>query len=221
MVRRSQQKPRIRNPTQTRAKLLQATVDLIADKGVEAVSLKEVVRVANVSRGVAYQHFKDREHLLRDAKTWISDRLAEAMLHLDAAPTEEHVHGIATLVLGNREASKLLVADALSGRDFPADHPLYKLLLQVLEEFKASGRARKDMDVEIMSFIMLGSVATLIMLSHLPKGADLDDLARRFTAEWTRVLHEGIFAEGAERRTNRERASKAASSRPKPKVRRA
>lgn len=186
-------KQRNRNPEQTRARLLQATIGLVAEKGADALSLKEAARIAKVSRGAAYQHFEDRDHLLREAKSWISERLMEAVAEVDSASMDEHVEQIARLVLNNREASTLLVADALAGRSLDASHPLYKLTLKVLEGFRAGGGARSDTDVEVLSVIMLGTVATLIMLSHLPGGGDTGDLARRFTREWTRILREGIF----------------------------
>lgn len=189
----SQQKPRIRNPEQTRAKLLQATIELLAEKGPDGVSLKEAARVADVSRGVAYQHFADREHLLREAKTWMSDRLFESVVELNSASLEENVNHIAKLVLNNRAAAGLLVADALSGKALDAEHPLYKLVLRDLEALKSSGNARPDFDVEIMSFIMLGSIATLVMLSRAHGNIDTDELAQRFTTDWTRILRDGLF----------------------------
>jgi AcrR family transcriptional regulator len=201
MDKKPRTKQRIRNPAQTRAKLLQATIALLAEKGPDALSVKEAARVANVSRGVAYQHFEDRDHLLREAKTWISDRLSEFAVALDPASLEDRVSQVARLVLNNREASKLVIVDALAGGDLAAEHPMYKLILQTLEDFKASGDARSNIDVEVLSFIMLGSVATIIMLSRLGKGGDVDSLAERFTAEWARILRHGIFAEGKSRAT--------------------
>lgn len=194
-------KPRIRNPEQTRAKLLQATIDLLAEKGPDALSLKEAARVADVSRGVAYQHFADRDHLLREAKSWMSDRLLESVIELNAAPLEENVNHIAKLVLNNREAAGLLVADALSGKALDADHPLYRLVVKDLEALKASGNARQDFDVEIMSFIMLGSIATLVMLSRTQSNVDTDVLAQRFTTDWTRILRQGLFVDDAHQLT--------------------
>ncbi|HEY9546386.1 MAG TPA: TetR/AcrR family transcriptional regulator, partial [Solimonas sp.] len=79
MKKSAPSKTRTRNPEQTRAKLLQATIDLLADKGADALSLKEAARIAKVSRGVAYQHFQDRDHLLREAKAWLSDRLIDSL----------------------------------------------------------------------------------------------------------------------------------------------
>jgi len=186
-------KQRVRNPIQTRAKLLQATADLVAAKGVDALSLKEAAKIAKVSRAVAYQHFKDRNHLLREAKNWISDRLLEFVTDISPTSIEERVNQVAKLVLGHPEASKLLVTDALAGKGLERNHPLYKLVVETLEEFRISGGSRKDVDVEILSFIMLGSVATILMLGQQHSGGDIEDLARRFTREWSRILREGVF----------------------------
>ena len=196
MTREPRKKQRIRNPTQTRAKLLQATVDLVADKGADTLSLKEAALRANLSRGVAYQHFKDRDHLLSEAKSWIAARLAEGLRQVGAVPMEERTRYGARVVLKNREAAKLLVADALAGRDLGASHPLYKLVRKTLKEFVASGAGRDDIDLEVLTYIMLGTSATILMLGEAVRGADNDTLADRFAAEWSRILAVGIFLQG-------------------------
>jgi AcrR family transcriptional regulator len=193
MSKQTPQKARTRNPVQTRARLLQATIDLVAEKGADALSLKEAARVANVSRGVAYQHFDDRDHLLREARAWLSERLIESMHgELDPATMEDRVYRVARQVMNNREASRLLIADAMAGKDLQKDHPLYRLLLDSLEQFRTSGNAREDMDLEVLSSILVGVVASIIMLSY-QDNSDVDRMARRFTSEWTRILREGIF----------------------------
>ena len=211
MPRETRKKVRVRNPIQTRAKLLQATIDLIADKGVDALSLKEAAKKANLSRGVAYQHFKDRDHLLREAKRWISNRLQDGVTQFVGASTHDRVISTTKLVLENLDASKLLIADALAGRDLDPDHPLYKLVVKMLKQLIASGKARADMDLEIMTYIMLGTIATTIMLGEQHKGGDLGALAERFTNEWRHMLRDGIFAKnvrlnGAKRRTVKPRS---------------
>jgi AcrR family transcriptional regulator len=193
MAKGKRQKTRIRNPAQTRAKLLQATIDLVAERGPAALSLKDAARAAHVSRGVAYQHFNGRDHLLQEARTWMSDRLMDSLVTRNDASMEERIVHVANLVLNHREASALFISDALAGRVLQADHPLYRLLRKTLEEFRLSGRARSDMDIEIMSFIMMGSIATLIMLSRLRNSDDRGELARRFTTEWSQILDRGIF----------------------------
>ena len=212
-------KQRIRNPIQTRAKLLQATVDLVADKGPEALSLKEAAQKANLSRGVAYQHFKDRDHLLREAKSWISNRLQDGVTRFNGASLYDRVIYTTKLVLDNPEASKLMIADALAGRDLDPHHPLYRLVMKMLRQLIAIGKARADIDLEIVTYIMLGTIATTIMLGEQHKGGDLNALAERFTNEWRHILLGGIFAKGTQRSAGERRAARNPSSRSKARTR--
>jgi AcrR family transcriptional regulator len=195
MTRRAnkQRRPRTRNPPETRAKLLRATVSLMANKGIDALSVKDVARKAKVSRGVAYQHFADRDALMREARRSVSYRLMEAAIDMRPASLEERIRQVVDLVSSNTEASRMLIEDALAGEDLGSDHPIFRLSLQMLEDFKASGDARADIDVEMMSCIMLGSIAAIIMSQHVSsKDADVTG---RFTMEWSRVLRRGIFGD--------------------------
>lgn len=187
-------KVRIRNPVATRAKLLQATIELVAEKGAAALSLKEAANRANVSRGVAYLHFDDREQLLNEAKIWISEGLQNGVKLFKDAPIHDRTFHTTKLVLSHPEASKLMIADAMAGEDLHHRHPLYKLVLRLLKELKESGQARADIDLEILTYIMFGSIASTIMLGVQRKGEDLDKLSERFANEWNRILQEGIFA---------------------------
>ena len=44
--------------------IIRIAIDLISSKGVEAFSLREVARLAGVSPGAPYRHFKERDALL-------------------------------------------------------------------------------------------------------------------------------------------------------------
>jgi len=194
MTKDNPRKARIRNPAETRAKLLQATIDLIAEKGPDALSLKEAARRANVSRGVAYLHFVDRDELMSKAKSWISDQLQEGVRRFDrGASFRDRTVYTTKLVLEHPEGSQLMITAAMAGRDLDRQNPLYRLVVQMLKELRASGRVNHEVDTEILSYIMFGSIASTIMLGAHRKGDDLDKLAERFTNEWGRILREGIF----------------------------
>lgn len=190
-------KPRIRNPVLTRARLLQATVEILAQKGAEGLSIKEAARLAKVSRGVAYQHFEHREHLLSEAKGWITERIVESMQTADTATPDRLLLHMARLILQNRDAATLLISDAIAGRDLSLDHPLNRLVKASLEQMKSRGEARADLDIEVLSFIFLGMVSTLVMLSRLP-GSDAETLAQRFTREFSSFMRQGIYEPGAQ-----------------------
>jgi len=66
--------------TDLRAKILEASVALIQDKGLAALSMREVARRAGVSHQAPYHHFEDREAILgavaEEGFTMLRDRLA-------------------------------------------------------------------------------------------------------------------------------------------------
>jgi AcrR family transcriptional regulator len=166
----------------------------MAEKGPDSLSLKEAARRANVSRGVAYLHFVDRDELMSKAKSWISDRLQEGVKRFDrGAPFHDRTVYTTKLVLEHPEASQLMIAAAMAGRDLDRQNPLYRLVVKMLKELRASGRVNHEVDTEILSYIMFGSIASTIMLGAHRKGDDVDKLAERFTYEWGRILREGIF----------------------------
>jgi AcrR family transcriptional regulator len=197
-------KKRTRNPVETRAKLLQATIDLVTEKGPDALSLKEAARRANVSRGVAYLHFDDRDQLLNDAKALIAERLQEGVKSFDRnASLHDRTLYTTRLVLDHPDASQSMIASAMAGRDLDRQHPLYKFVLNMLKELRASGKARPDIDLEILTYIMFGSIASTVMLGQQRKGEDIGDLAERFTNEWNRILLDGIFTKASEHKARR------------------
>ncbi|HSW15123.1 MAG TPA: TetR/AcrR family transcriptional regulator [Solimonas sp.] len=190
-------KPRIRNPALTRARLLQATVEILAQKGAEGLSIKEAARLAKVSRGVAYQHFEHREHLLSEAKGWITERIVESMQTIGSTTPDGLLLHMARLILQNRDAATLLITDAIAGRDLSLDHPLNRLVVVSLQQMKNRGEARADIDIEVLSFIFLGMVSTLVMLSRVP-GSDTEALAQRFTHEFSSFMRQGIYEQAAQ-----------------------
>lgn len=188
-------KTRIRNPVETRARLLQATVELLARKGPDGLSIKEAAALAQVSRGVAYQHFEHREHLLSEAKGWMMERLLESVQNSSAAEPGDVMLHTARLVLKNRDAATLLVADAIAGRELSPDQPITRVVRQMLQQMQRRGEARADLDIDILSYIFLGMISTLVMLSRLP-ASDPDELAQRFARELSNFMRHGIFAPG-------------------------
>lgn len=182
-------KKRIRNPEKTREKILKATLDLVAEKGVEALSMKEAAIKADVSRSVAYLHFEDRDHLLREAKSWISAQLREGVeMFDDHASLYERILYTTKVVMKNPEASKVMVVDALGGGDLGLQDPLYKLVFNRLKKQQAEGKLDADIDVEILTYIHLGSIASTLLLLAQHKRGSVDKLAERFADQWSKIL---------------------------------
>ena len=173
-------------------------MELVSEKGEAALSLKEAAQRAKVSRGVAYMHFDDREQLLNEAKTWISEALQNGVKRFNSnASMHDRTFYTTRLVLAHPEATKLMLMAAMAGEDLKRDHPLYQLVSGILKELKASGKCLPDIDPEILTYIMFGSIASTVMLGAQRNGENIDRLAERFSQEWNRILQGGIFVSPA------------------------
>jgi len=193
MMETTQKKKRLRNPEKTREKLLKAAVDMIADKGEEALSLKEVAKRADVSRSATYLHFGDRDELLRAAKTWITEKLHQGVAGFDEkTPLYDRTLHTVRLVMENPEASRVMMVDALTKGEFDPSHPLFKVVMKRLKYLKKRGGLHPSTDLEVHAFIHLASSAAALMLQKQHEGEAPDALAERFTREWTRILQPGL-----------------------------
>jgi len=63
----SKQKPETKTPKgeQTRTLILNAALDLLADRGYEKTTMRAIAEKADVSLGNAYHYFKSKEHLIQ------------------------------------------------------------------------------------------------------------------------------------------------------------
>ena len=176
---------------------MRATMELVTEKGAAALSLKEAARRAKVSRGVAYLHFEDREQLLNEAKRWISEGLQDGVKRFESgASLHDRTFYTTKLVLDHPEAAQLMITGAMGGADLDRQHPLFKLVSGMLKDFKGTGKAAAELDLEVLTYIMFGSIASTLMFGAQRKGDAVDSLAERFTNEWNRILQEGIFVHG-------------------------
>ena len=75
----------------TRAALLDATVQLIAEKGMEAVKINDITTAAGMANGTFYNYFNDKDEVLREAAysvaSAVSQQLDREMKAITDAPT--------------------------------------------------------------------------------------------------------------------------------------
>ncbi len=65
----------------TRNMLHEALLDLIIEKGYEAITVQDIIDRANVGRSTFYSHFQDKEHLLKSNIGQLRDFLKQQRVH--------------------------------------------------------------------------------------------------------------------------------------------
>jgi AcrR family transcriptional regulator len=171
-----------------RAKLLEAMVQVVAEKGYAAATVADAVRLAHVSRGTFYELFESKQQCLatayklgvevldkriaeavKDARDWREEiRLGlRAYLHtLREEPRFAHVHLLEWEALG-RERDEALWHFAhrygksftRSGRPVPPDDALFVLAAGI--DQLACARVRAGDDVTDLEETLVGCVVRL------------------------------------------------------------
>jgi AcrR family transcriptional regulator len=180
--------PRLEERAQ-RAKLLEAMVQVVADKGYAAATVADAVRLAQVSRGTFYELFDSKQACLaaayrlgsevleerigaavRDAPDWREELrlgLRTYLQTLTAEPRFARVHLLEWEVLGTeREAAITRFARrygatfARSGRRVPPDDALFALSAGIDQLVRA--RVRAGEDVTDLEDTLMGCAVRLV-----------------------------------------------------------
>lgn len=178
-----------RRRARTRTALLDATRELIAERGVDGFTLSDVTAAIGMSPGTLYNYFPTAEELtrtlIREDVDALGSQLDTVHLHLDD-PAEVYAASLRLLV---RHA----VTDPLWGRFYVqlgVGHPLVTELLgprarRDLRNGVHAGRLRvEDLDLAVaMTFGALSSVINLVNESRGPSNR-----ASRYAAAMLRMV---------------------------------
>jgi AcrR family transcriptional regulator len=175
--------PRVRaDAARNRARILEVTEALVAERGIEAISMDDVARAACVGTGTLYRRFGDRAGLafaLLDQHTReFQDALIAGPPPLGpGAPAAERLRafGAGYLELLERH-SELMVAAAPSGREGEGPHSLYATHLAIL-----LAEAAPALDARFTAEALL---ATLAPAHHLRMRAGLGYPLEAMIAGW-------------------------------------
>lgn len=170
----------------THQAIIAATVRLISEKGVEALSIAAVARAAGIDRTTLYYHFADREALLKTAKEWSSEQLTRGFI--PTTPRAERTAHISRFVLENPELIKLWIEDFVAPGDIRSRYPQWDGLLKGM----TANLAHHDepIDVEIYCTIMLTAafIAPRVYKNSVRPDLSIEEIVERFAQEQTRVL---------------------------------
>ena len=186
-----------------RDRLCDVAEQLFAERGPEAVTMRQLASALGVSPMTPYRYFKDKDDILAAVRTAGFDRFAEALEAAYAQPGDARAKGAA-------------VGDAYV--TFAFEHPqTYKLMFDMYqpnevdypELARAAGRARQTMSQYVRSLVETGHLAgdpvrigemfwasthgciVLEMVGKLPTGG-----ARRLIAEVIPAISRGLRPTG-------------------------
>jgi AcrR family transcriptional regulator len=147
-----------RRKRETRGRLLEAALRLMAKKGMEGVAINEITEAADVGFGSFYNHFESKEAIYGAVIEWVFEDFADALDRLvsDIADPAEVVSVSVrhTLLRAQRELvwGQFLIREGFSARVL--ERGLGQRLLRDIKRGIASGRFKRE--DALMSFLSVG-----------------------------------------------------------------
>jgi AcrR family transcriptional regulator len=137
-----------RRTNRTRKALADALVELIIEKGYEAVSVQDILDRANVGRSTFYTHFENKEELLFSGYSWMSDSFFAKSNEPDS------FHGIDLLGLFRHAAANHRLAKAMLGKnsgELVINHIRDVLYLRIRKTMKQEPSTRLQKEIDLIA----------------------------------------------------------------------
>ncbi len=168
-MRRTERKAR------TRARIVEAALEVFARKGYHAATMDEIAQRSRVSKGALYVHFPSKQHLFMTLVDGLADMLIRRMqAAMDRAGQSHHRRMRAAIRSGFRLFEQhrtvvRLVFFKMSSLGPPFDRKLLeihqrivRLIQQELEQARAEGSIDLD-DTETVAWMWVGAIHEILM----------------------------------------------------------
>ena len=193
-----------------RATLLRVGLELVAERGINGFTLREVARRAGVSHAAPYHHFADRGALVRAIVAESYGALAAALEDGASGGADDPLariqamgEGYVAFALANPDRYRLMFRTELAGEGSDADDvnragaEAFGALVGAVEAAHRAGRLADDVDVGSTAaacWATVHGVASLLIDGALGIRADQPDRARHLASRLIGITLRGLRA---------------------------
>src|SRR5262245_9800854 len=179
------------NSAATRDRILQAALQIFAEKGYHGAAVDDIVRRSQTSKGAVYHHFPNKEALFLALVDELSARLATAVTtaiqtsHGALSKVEAALRAGLETFAQHRELARILLLEPVSlGETYAAKraevHGRFAALIQFYLDQAVAEGAIPQLDTRVATLAWLGAVNEVVIQSI--QGDDPDLLARAVPA---------------------------------------
>ena len=171
----------------TRRRILDAALEVFAERGYHEAVVDEIVRVSRTSKGAFYFHFPSKQEIFLRLVDELLERLSQkaeaaiARADGDEAKVDAALGAVFDAFSGHRQLAKILLVDVVGlGRAFDqkllASHGRLALVIQrYLDEAVAEGHI-PPLDTELAAAVWLGAINEVVVRwLHTGRPQCLDD----------------------------------------------
>src|SRR5581483_5331246 len=190
---------RTRKSEQTRERLLDAAARVFRDKGYAGARLSDIAEAADMHTPGVYYYFGSKEDLVEEVLRVGVARVAavpDGASALDRLRAAIEGHVLMVLEIGDYTSANIRIfgqlPDDIRQRHLAQQRAYGDLWRSLLEEARATGELRADLDLSVVRMLILGALNWTVEW-HRPGALSAGEVARHATA----MICEGLAAPGA------------------------
>jgi AcrR family transcriptional regulator len=161
----------------THRTLIDTAVKIVAEEGLEALSMSAVARRSGANRATLYYHFKDRNELVGAIRDWIAEQVSADLLGNEKSIAEK-IDDLTRIVLLNPDAIKIWIDDLLSPGDIRDRYPPWDTLVALIRQ--AIGGDQLDSEIFCVNLLLSAIISPRVLKNHVRPDLDIEVLVRRF-----------------------------------------
>lgn len=172
----------------THQSLIEESVRLISEKGVEALSIAGLARAVGMNRATVYYHFPSREALLEAVSAWSAAQLTRGFAGSESQ--QERIDFVARFVLENPDLIKLWIDRFIAPGDIRESYPKWDEFLAANSRNGPKAADGAEVDVEVYCTLLLAGaiIGPRVFRNSVRPDLDEQEVIERFRAEQQRML---------------------------------
>ncbi|SEG74769.1 TetR/AcrR family transcriptional regulator [Vibrio hangzhouensis] len=182
-----------------RLQILEAAQKMVAEVGIQSVSMQKLANEAGVAAGTIYRYFDDKDHLMEELRLYVVSRIAKAVqIGVDAdKPLKEQYRtmwlNIWRVAASNIDALKTRAQyDSIPSKNCQSTREQERKMFAQVDNLFTEGKKQgvfKDLDNEILSGLSLEASVSLAR-KHALGLYQLDDnaLEAAIEASWDAII---------------------------------
>ena len=164
------------NLTSRQIEIIDASKDLIGEKGVQTLTIKNLANKMSFSEPALYRHFKDKTEIIKALLVFHKDIIQSGVLNILNSKKNalKKFEAILKFKFAHIEKNPALVMVIFSETSFQYNSVLSKVVRKILEQRtkkiitlieigQQEGSIRKDIDAVQLATIVLGCIRTTIL----------------------------------------------------------
>lgn len=203
MVRRNQEgnpeRAKTAKELDKRQKIIQAAIRTFARKGYHQSRVSDIANEADVAYGLVYHYFENKEEILNSifVENWSIFIQIMQMVEKDKGDLAAKFDSICSFLLeayrNQPELMEVIIIEVTRSPKFMEKKNLvlfreaFVILERILRKEKRKGKVRKDLDIPITCYMMLGSIET-VLSGYVLKMLDLSD-PKKFNAARSTIVN--------------------------------